>query len=84
MGLFFKKTSPTECYFVSHVLSCAFTLAPDVLVIREETTDSFGPIRTTDSSIYLVERPRGFSRQDLEAIMNLCSFMTGQKAITMG
>jgi hypothetical protein len=54
----------------------------DVFVIQESSTDRFGPITVTDQSIYLVERTRGFSRADINAIMKVCGFVSTAKAIT--
>ncbi len=54
MGVYFRKNSETECQFFSNIISCAFTLVPDVLIIHEEHSDRIGPIKCTDHSIYLV------------------------------
>lgn len=49
---------------------------PDVYVLRQFESSSFGPFRTTDSYLTLKESTRGFSRQDLEIIMSVCNGVT--------
>jgi hypothetical protein len=82
IGVFFRKINEFDCEFYSSVISCAFKLVPDVFVIEESSCDRVGPFSITDTEIYLVERSRGFSRADLKAIMNVCSFVTNAKAIS--
>lgn len=57
---------------------------PDVYVVRTVDSSSFGPFRTTDTSYNLVERTRGFTKQDLDAIMSVCNGVTQFKAISNG
>lgn len=54
---------------------------PDVFIIREEESSSFLGFKQTDSRYYIVERNRGFTREDLASILTVCSAFTHNKAI---
>lgn len=82
IGIYFRKKTDSEGEFYSNLINCAFKLMPDVFVLREEQSSRFLGFKQTDTSYYVVEKNRGFTREDLACILNVCEGLSFTKAIS--
>ncbi len=56
-------------------MNCSFKLMPDVFILRTEEEDGFLMFQNKKTRVVMIEKERGFTKQDYMAVMNICSSM---------
>ncbi len=79
--MYFRKINQDKVQFVSNHLKCAFTLMPDIYVLREEKGDKFLFINQKNTDIKIIEKKRDFTVNDYRSLMDVCNMMSNLKAM---